>query len=122
MPNYMSSDGKKLIEVIVDAIKGYFSINGLILIGVYLIRSPEAAPFGYRFINYLSGFVAVITGSVIGIWYTFHLAKTFHPGTGTGPWKGFQRGVWAAFVASAVLVILAVITGALTMSCGIMLK
>ncbi|MEO7599124.1 MAG: hypothetical protein ABIV50_09355 [Opitutus sp.] len=114
----MSSDGRKLIDVIVDAIKGYFAINGLILIGVYLIRSPEAAPFGYRFINYVSGFVAVTTGSVIGVWYTFHLAMTFHPGTAAGPWKRFQRGVWAAFVASAVLTILSVITGAITMSCG----
>lgn len=118
----MSLEGKRLIEVIVDAIKGYFSINGLILLGVYLIRTPEDAPFGYRFINYLSGFVAVITGSTIGCWYTIHLAKTFHPNPGRGPWWHLQRAVWVAFVLSAILTILTVIAGAITMSCGSIFK
>jgi hypothetical protein len=118
----MSNNNQALIAVIVDAIKGYFSIIGLILVGVYLIKNPEEAAFGFHLLNYLGGWVAMITGTAIGGWYTVYLAKTIHPGSGAGFLNRMKRVVWGMFVGSTVLIIVTVVTGAITMSCGSLIR
>ena len=63
------------IERIVEAIKGYFSIVGLLLAGLYMIHSPFRSTRLLTWISYAGGYTAVLCGTVICVWYSAFLLK-----------------------------------------------
>jgi len=90
-------------------------------VGIYLVKNLDEAPLRLRFLNYAGGIFAIITGSTIGIWYTFHLArKLVHHGAGDGSLRGFRLFVFGMFLFSALVIILTIIAGAVKMSCDSM--
>jgi hypothetical protein len=109
---------KAHIEKLVEAIKGYFSIIGLLLVGIYLIKSPGESFLRIPFFNYLGGLSAVLVGTITGVWYSAHLMAEVlpaHERTNFGQARVLL--LWALAILS-LLVLLTVTLGAISMSCG----
>jgi hypothetical protein len=114
----MSDHSKSLIESLVEAIKGFFSITGLILVGIYMLKNPEVLPFGLTFINTTGAFSAIIAGSVIGIWYAIHLLRKVFSSARKESYHRVEIILYGIFVVLALAVVLSILAGAVTMSCG----
>ena len=113
-----SRTDSSVIEQLVDAIKGYFSITGLLLVGIYLIKNPMESFLHLSWVNYLGGISAILVGAVTGVWYSFHLLKTVLPAGSPSRGNRLQHVmVWTLVILSCLL-ILTVVLGAVTMSCG----
>jgi hypothetical protein len=109
---------KPLVESLVESIKGYFSITGLIILGIYLVKTPEDAPFHWPLLSYLSGTIAILIGGGVGVWYSIHVVHHLlveRRGGEVGRWDFL---ILLTFISCALLVILSIVLGALTMSCG----
>ncbi len=109
---------KPVIENLVESIKGYFSITGVIIIGLYLINNASGNPV-FKIIDYVSGFAAIILGSGIGLWYTFHVIGKLlkaKEGTSTSIFQGVVYGVFALLI---FLIIGSVIFGSIRNSCEV---
>lgn len=109
---------KPIIENMVESIKGYFSITGLIVLGVYLINNADAAPFHITAINYLSGALAILIGAVVGLWYSAHIFHKLIRERRSGLVTRFQAIAYGTFVVLATLVIASIVFGSVTQSCG----
>ena len=109
---------KPIIEHLVEAIKGYFSITGLIIIGVYLVKEASDAPFHLHFINYVSGFLAIAMGSIIGVWYSIHTLHKLLIEKRKGAIRYAEFVVYGSFILFAFLVVASIVAGAVSMSCG----
>ena len=114
----MSDAPKSLIETLVEAIKGYFSITGLILVGIYMLRNPDTSPFGLSFLNYLGDFSATIAGSGIGVWYSVHLWRKLYSHTNRENFRKGERILYGIFIVLASVIVISILAGAVTMSCG----
>ena len=113
-----SRTDSSVIEQLVDAIKGYFSITGLLLVGIYLIKNPMESFLHLSWVNYLGGISAILVGAVTGVWYSFHLLKTVLPAGGPAGTNRLQHVMVWTLVLLSCLLILTVVLGAVTMSCG----
>lgn len=113
-----AADHKPVIENLVESIKGYFSITGVIIIGLYLINNASSNPL-FKAIDYVSGFAAIVLGSGIGLWYTFHVFhKLFKAKGGTS--SGFLQGtVYSIFMLLIFLIICSVVFGSIRNSCDV---
>ena len=109
-----------VIEQLVDSIKGYFSITGLLLVGIYLIKNPMESFLHLHWVNYLGGASAILVGAITGVWYSLHLLKTVLPADAPSKPGWLQRIVVWTLVALSFLLILTVVLGAVSMSCGAM--
>jgi hypothetical protein len=108
---------KATIEHMVEIIKSYFSIAGLISLGVYLVKNVATAPFHWHAANYVSGGLAIGLGSVIGIWYAFHNFKKYHTFA-----RGTSYGTASSIIVGAIMVLtllmmMSLVIGAVAMSC-----
>lgn len=115
----MSDHGKPLIENLVEAIKGYFSVTGLMLLGVYMVKNASDAPFGVTFINYVGGISAVFSGAIIGLWYSVYMIQKILTGTKNGSIRRIETIICGLIVVLASLIVLSIIYGSVVMSCGI---
>jgi hypothetical protein len=109
---------KPIIESMVESIKGYFSISGLMVVGVYLVHNAHEAPFHLTFINYISGFLAIAIGAVVGIWYSAHIFHKLVLERRSGAVTRLQGVVYGIFVVLATLVIASIVLGSVAQSCG----
>ena len=107
-----------VIEKLVDSIKGYFSITGLLLVGIYLIKNPMESFLHLSWFNYLGGISAILVGAITGVWYSIHLLKTVLPADPPTSGGWLQRLVVWTLVILSCLLILTVVLGAVSMSCG----
>jgi hypothetical protein len=109
---------KPIIENMVESIKGYFSISGLMVVGVYLINNAAAAPFNLPAINYVSGAIAILVGAVVGIWYSLHIFHKLIRERRSGLLTRIESIAYGIFVALATVVIATIVFGSVTQSCG----
>lgn len=109
---------KSTIENLVEIIKAYFSIAGLITLGVYLVKNVSAAPFHWHLINYLSGWLAIGLGSVIGVWYAFHNFRKYHAMRKQGAYGMISSLVIGTIMALILLLMVSIVIGAVAMSCS----
>jgi hypothetical protein len=109
---------KPIIEGMVESIKGYFSISGLMVVGVYLINNADAAPFHLSVINYISGALAILIGAVVGIWYSVHIFHKLVLERRSGMITRLEGIAYGIFVVLASLVIASILLGSITQSCG----
>ncbi len=114
----VAMEHKPIIESMVESIKGYFSISGLMVVGVYLINNADAAPFHLTVLNYVSGALAILIGAVIGIWYSVHIFHKLVLERRSGAITKFQGVTYGIFVVLATLVITSILFGSVTQSCG----
>ena len=113
---------KPLIENIAESIKSYFSISGVIVIGVYMVHNAESAAFGLKILNLIGGFLAIIMGSIIGVWYSFHMFHKLLHDENRKSLNLFQGILYGSFVFIAFIVIITIILGSVTSSCGVIFK
>jgi hypothetical protein len=114
----MSDHPTSLIETLVDAIKGYFSITGLMLVGVYMLKNADEAPFGATYIHYIGGGAAVLAGAIIGLWYSAHLIRKIVSERKTGALTALETAQFLCIVVLACTLVTSVILGSITMTCG----
>jgi hypothetical protein len=111
-------DRKPVIERLVESIKAYFSITGLIVVGVYLVNNADEAPFGWRIVDQASGFVAIGIGAIVACWYGLHVAHELIRERHQGELGRAAAIAYGVFIALATLVVAAIVLGAITQSCG----
>lgn len=118
----MSHHPRSIIETLAEAIKGYFSICGLVVLGIYLVKSPDMAPFGVAAISYLGGISAVVIGSVVGVWYYVHLVRSIYTlrDLGSAGRRG-EKLVFSLFLLLSSFVLVSLIASGLKMTCSQML-
>jgi vacuolar-type H+-ATPase subunit I/STV1 len=110
------------IERIVEAIKGYFSIVGLMLAGLYLLHSPFRSTRLLTWLSYAGGLTAVLCGTVICVWYSVFLLRAllipddFHKHSRT------KKALFWGLLALAAVILVSIIIGAITMTCDIALS
>src|SRR5258708_2068040 len=109
-------DHKPIIEHLVESIKAYFSITGLIVVGVYLINNADEAPFAWHFVNYLSGFLAIAIGAVVGCWYSCHIFNKLIRERRQGTASRAEAIAYGLFIVLATLVIAAIVLGSVSQS------
>jgi hypothetical protein len=109
---------KSIVENLVELIKAYFSIAGVITLGVYLVKNVSAAPFHWHFINYLSGWLAIGLGSVIGLWYACHNFRKYHALKKDARYGIVSSVVLGTIMALILLLMISIVIGAVAMSCS----
>ena len=114
----MSSPSSPLIEKLVDAIKGYFSITGLMLVGIYLIKTPNEVPYLSHYLSYVGGFCAIVSGSIISIWYSFHLFRNVFLESERTSYKTIEVVLYGGILVMAFSLVITIIAGAIAMSCS----
>jgi hypothetical protein len=106
------------IDKLVEIIKAYFSIAGLITLGVYLAKNVSAAPFHWHIVHYLGGWLAIGLGSVIGVWSAIHNVTKFHASRqGSRHRTALSLAIGALMILGLPLM-LSIVIGAVAMSCS----
>jgi hypothetical protein len=109
---------KSTIENLVEIIKAYFSITGVITLGVYLVKNVSAAPFHWHIINYVSGWLAIGLGSAIGIWYAFHNFRKYHAHSKEAAYGIVSSLAIGVIMILIMLLMISIVIGAVAMSCS----
>jgi len=110
--------GTSIVENLVEIIKAYFSIAGVITLGVYLVKTANAAPLHWHFVNYLSGWLAIGLGSGIGIWYACHNFAKYHALRKNSSYGVVSSIFLGTLMLLILLLMISIVIGAVAMSCS----